>query len=240
LAQLPLEQVQLCPPFETLVPDVYVAQLPVAYADQQPVVPLEPQTFAVPPPPHVPELQLPQFSVPPQPSGIEPQFLPCRAHVVGVQPQTLAVPPPAHVCGAVQEPQARELPQPSGIEPQFLPWAEHDVGMQVPQTLAVPPPPQVWGATHVFPQLRVPPQPSGMPEPHCVGFDAEHVAGTQEEAQTLLLPQVWPDPQVPQLRVLPQPSGIEPQFFPWAEHVVGVQAPPDTAMLTSFATQPPP
>jgi hypothetical protein len=28
---------------------------------------------------------------------------------------------------------------------------------------------------------------------------------------------------VPQLRVLPQPSGIEPQFFPCAAQVVGVQ-----------------
>jgi hypothetical protein len=30
LAQLPLEQVQLCPPLETLVPFVYVKQLPWA------------------------------------------------------------------------------------------------------------------------------------------------------------------------------------------------------------------
>jgi hypothetical protein len=43
----------LCPPVETLVPVVYVAQLAWLYADQQPVVPLAPQTFAVPAPPHV-------------------------------------------------------------------------------------------------------------------------------------------------------------------------------------------
>jgi hypothetical protein len=45
-----------------------------------------PQTFAVPPPPHVcGEVQLPQLNVPPQPFEMLPQFLPCAAHVVGVQ-----------------------------------------------------------------------------------------------------------------------------------------------------------
>src|SRR5262249_44979778 len=70
----------------------------------------------------------------PQPSLIEPQFLPWAAQVVGVQagaPQTLAVPPPPQVWGEVQEPQLRVPPQPSLIEPQFLPWAEHVVGVQV-------------------------------------------------------------------------------------------------------------
>ena len=38
--------------------------------------------------------------LPPQPSGIEPQFLPWAAHEVGVQPQRLGVPPPPQVCGA--------------------------------------------------------------------------------------------------------------------------------------------
>jgi hypothetical protein len=37
---------------------------------------------------------VPQLSVPPQPSGMDPQFLPCAAHVVGVHvfvTQTLLV-----------------------------------------------------------------------------------------------------------------------------------------------------
>ena len=47
---------------------------------------LPPQTFATPPPPHVwGAVHVPQPSVPPQPSVIVPQFLPCAAHVVGVQ-----------------------------------------------------------------------------------------------------------------------------------------------------------
>jgi hypothetical protein len=168
-------------------------------------------------------VQLPQLSVPPQPSGIEPQFLPCFAHVVGVQPQTLAVPPPAHVCGEAQLPQFRVLPQPSGTEPQFLPSAVHDVGVQVPQTLATLPPPQVWGAWQVFPQTRSWPQPSPLViVPHCFGVVVQ-VFGVHVVVQTLAV-QLWPDPQVPQLRVPPQPSGIEPQFFPCAAQVVGVQA----------------
>src|SRR5437899_12062569 len=45
-----------------------------------------PQTFAAPPPPQVcGAVQTPQVSVPPQPSGIVPQFFPWAAQVVGVQ-----------------------------------------------------------------------------------------------------------------------------------------------------------
>src|SRR5437867_5071839 len=45
-----------------------------------------PQTFATPPPPQVcGAVQTPQVSVPPQPSGIVPQFFACAAHVVGTQ-----------------------------------------------------------------------------------------------------------------------------------------------------------
>jgi hypothetical protein len=85
--------------------------------------------------------------VPPQPFGIEPQFLPCAAHVVGVQPHTFAVPLPPQLCGAAHEPHVSVPPQPSGIEPQFLPCAAQVVGVQ-PQTFATPAPPQVFGATH--------------------------------------------------------------------------------------------
>jgi hypothetical protein len=45
-----------------------------------------PQTLATPPPPQVwGEVQVPQVSVPPQPSVIVPQFFPCARHVVGLQ-----------------------------------------------------------------------------------------------------------------------------------------------------------
>jgi hypothetical protein len=59
--------------------------------------------------------------MPPQPSAIEPQFLPCAAHDVGVQPHTLAVPLPPQLWGAVQVPQVYVPPQPSGTVPQFFP-----------------------------------------------------------------------------------------------------------------------
>ena len=80
-----------------------------------------PQTFGVPPPPHVsnPVHGPPQFEVPPQPSGMVPQFLPCALHVVGVQPHTFGVPPPPQVLGALQSPQLRKRPQPLGIFPQL-------------------------------------------------------------------------------------------------------------------------
>src|SRR6185295_16926028 len=50
------------------------------------VVGVQPQTFAVPPPPHVcGAVHVPQSSVPLHPFGIVPQSFPCAAHVVGVQ-----------------------------------------------------------------------------------------------------------------------------------------------------------
>jgi hypothetical protein len=77
--------------------------------------------------------------------GIEPQFLPCAAQLVGVHPHTLAVPPPPQVFGAVQLPQSSDLPQPSLICPQFLPSPTQVLGTHapVPQTLGLPLAPQV-------------------------------------------------------------------------------------------------
>jgi hypothetical protein len=62
--------------------------------------------------------QVPQFSVPPQPSGRLPHEF--DGHVFGVQAfvtQTL----PVHVWLTAQVPQLSVPPQPSGIVPQFLP-----------------------------------------------------------------------------------------------------------------------
>src|SRR2546425_12431207 len=68
-------------------------------------------------------VQAPQVSVPPQPSGIVPQFVPCAAQVVGVQalgggapsPQMFAMPPLPQSCGAVQAPPRTAPPHPRGI-----------------------------------------------------------------------------------------------------------------------------
>lgn len=87
---------------------------------------VHPQTLAVPLPPHesLPE-QLPHGMLPPQPSGMEPQFLPCAAHVVGVHVQTLLL----HVSLPPHEPHPMEPPHPSLMEPQFLPCALQLVGL---------------------------------------------------------------------------------------------------------------
>jgi hypothetical protein len=59
---------------------------------------VQPQTLAVPLPPQLcGDAHVPQLNMPPQPSAIEPQFLPCAAQLVGVQPQTFAVPLPPQV-----------------------------------------------------------------------------------------------------------------------------------------------
>jgi hypothetical protein len=64
--------------------------------------------------------QVPQLSVPPQPSGIVPQFLPCAEHVVGVQPPPVWHVPPVHVC-PVGHVQLIMPPQPSETLPHLLP-----------------------------------------------------------------------------------------------------------------------
>src|SRR5687768_1135999 len=56
------------------------------------------QTFGIPPPPQTASSQVPQFRVPPHPSGMESQFFPSASQVVGVQPQTPGLLPPPQVC----------------------------------------------------------------------------------------------------------------------------------------------
>src|SRR5262249_34039569 len=117
---------------------------PVAVRVSVAVVGAAPHTLGTPPPPQVcGAVQTPQVSVPPQPSGIVPQFFPCAAHVVGVHaapPQTFATPPPPHGWGAVQAPHLGVPPQPFAMLPQFLPCAAQLVGMQVvapPSTILI-------------------------------------------------------------------------------------------------------
>src|SRR5690242_11067151 len=103
--------------------------------------------------------------------------------------------------------------------PQFLFCAAQVLGAQVPgaQTLATPAPPHARPLPQV-PQVRVPPQPSGIvPQFLCA---AVQVVGAQlltfGAAQTLATPappQVSPDLHPPQLSSPPQPSFIVPQFL---------------------------
>ncbi len=66
-----------------------------------------PQTLGVPSAPQIAgAVQLPQSSVPPQPSEIMPHSALSALQVVGTQSHTLGVPPPPHVSGATQDPQS--------------------------------------------------------------------------------------------------------------------------------------
>jgi hypothetical protein len=64
-----------------------------------------------------PSVQVPQFNVPPQPSGAVPQFSPSDAHVCGWQ----QVPEPRHTWPAAQVPQFSPFPHPSCADPHVLP-----------------------------------------------------------------------------------------------------------------------
>jgi len=76
----------------------------------------EPQTLVTPPPPQVPVVQVPQLSVPPHPSEIEPQFLPAEAQLSGVQA--------THWLFTQLEPAAAQVPQ-SIASPQPLNAVPH-------------------------------------------------------------------------------------------------------------------
>jgi hypothetical protein len=235
LAQLPLLQVQLWPPLETRVPSKYPLQFPCAYAVTH-VGALPPQTFAVPPPPHVCGVvhvpQLVTVRIEPQLSAAVtlPQFLPRRVQNAvfdsAAQPHTLVVPPPPHVCGVVHVPQlvtVRITPQLSAAVtlPQFLPAREQKaafVSPAQPHTFVVPPPPHVCGIVHV-PQLvtvRIAPQLSAaVTLPQFFPTRAQKAgfaSGTQLGPQTLATPppmHVCGAVQVPQLftvRGMPQLS----------------------------------
>jgi len=99
--------------------------------DERELVEGLPHTLGVPPPPHVcGAAHVPQLSVPPQPSEIEPQFLPCAAHVVGVHGRVQVLFVQTWPLG--QAPQLSVPPQPLPIEPQ-LP-VMHTAGTQAAVT----------------------------------------------------------------------------------------------------------
>src|SRR5204863_6355488 len=83
---------------------------------------------AVVPPPQVrPVVQLPQLRMPPQPSGIWPQFLPTPPQLRRVQPQTFFLPPPPPAPSVPHDPQSSTPAQPPETRPQFLFSAAHVV-----------------------------------------------------------------------------------------------------------------
>jgi hypothetical protein len=184
------------------------------------VVGVHPHTFAVPPPwQDWGAVQVPQSSVPPQPSEIEPQFLPCAAHVVGVQPQTFAAPAPPHVCGEVQAGQLSKPPQPSDFCPQSPVWQVRGTHRLAPHWLG-PAPPQFGVAVGHVPQSYVPPHPSGT-DPHWADC-ALHDWGVHAHFPFW---HVWlASPQVPQSSALPHPSFTVPHSTPSAGHVDGTQS----------------
>jgi hypothetical protein len=101
--------------------------------------------------PHVPLLQVatkhglagvehvPHVSVPPQPSGADPQCWPAGQVVAGVQPQTPGVPPPPHVCGATQGAGRQFVPQTLALAQQTpatqveVPLTQHVLFPALPQ-----------------------------------------------------------------------------------------------------------
>jgi hypothetical protein len=202
-----------------------------------------PHALAVPAPPHVSgAVQVPQLSVPPQPSACVPHVAPSSVHVFGVQvcaaPQTLGVPPPPQLSSPVHVPQLAIVPpQPSPAGPQLIavppgPAFAHVFGTHMPGGLphwfAIPAPPHVSGEVQV-PHIRVPPQPSACSPQFAPR--SPHVLGTQAlgDPQVLAVP---PPPhvsgavQVPHIRVPPQPSPAGPQVAavppgPALAHVIG-------------------
>jgi hypothetical protein len=87
--------------------------------------------------------QLPQFRVPPQPSGTLPQVAPAPAQVSGVQHC-----PFRQTWFVAQLPQLIEPPQRLLWSPHTAPIAWQVTGVHGEQMFAVPPPPQSWPVGH--------------------------------------------------------------------------------------------
>jgi hypothetical protein len=177
-------------------------------------------------------LQVPQLSVPLQPSGMDPQFLPCAAHVVGVQPPVWQV-PLTQVC-PVGQVHVMVPPQPSDTLPQALPTPPDpqlfgtQVGWHVPLLAAL----QVCPETHE--QLRVPPQPLGMLPQLSPWLPAGHAFTVQPHWFGVPPPpHVCGAVQVPQLIVPPCPSEMVPQLALAEAQVTG--GGPPTTQASGFA-----
>lgn len=178
-----------------------------------------------------PALQVPQSSIIPHVSGIDPQAALCAAHVVGVQPPAsvpASTPPPVHlllvhVCPPPHVPQSSIAVQPSATMPQLSPSEAHVAGTQfVTHLLFV----HVCPAPHI-PQSSVPAQPSEtMPQ---LSLSEPHVAGTHAGAHS-------PATQAsPALHVLP---GAQ-QVCPVAPHAAAVVQVSSVATLDDLVQLPP-
>lgn len=176
---------------------------------------VHPQTFGVPPPPHVcGALHCPQLNVPLQPFEIVPQSLPCFTQVVGVHPHTLGTPPPPHVSQELGHAvgQLTIPPHPSLTLPQ-RPLHDvsgvHGAGPHLP-------PVQCELCWHV-PQKYVPPHPSGC-IPHSTPWSLQDFA-TQVHFE---LTHVRFAAHEPQSRVRLHPSSIVPHVAPRVGHTLPV------------------
>jgi hypothetical protein len=95
----------------------------VVSGTQPPPASPTPQTLGPPPPQNSGGVHVPQGTVPPHPSGANPQFWPA-GHICFTQfgcPHWFATPPPPQVCGGVHIPQGTLPPQPLEAMPQFWP-----------------------------------------------------------------------------------------------------------------------
>jgi hypothetical protein len=178
--------------------------------------------------PHVPHA-----SEPPQPSGIDPQFFPCAAQVVGVQVPPVWQLPLVHV-SPVGQVQVIVPPHPSATEPHALPTPPDPqplgthVGWHVPLLVAL----------HVSPEVQahesVPPQPSGIVPQVSPVLPAGHALTVQPHWLAVPPPpHVCGEAHVPQLTVPPCPSEIVPQFAFAARQRAG--PPPPTEHASGLA-----
>src|SRR5690349_24295041 len=191
-----------------------------------------PQTLVVPEPPHVSPgvVQLPQVTIPPQPSLIVPQLF--GAQVFGLHvPQTLVVPEPPHVSPFAQVPQLSMCPQPSLTLPQFFPCDAHVLGTQLLQTLSTQNSPSAQ-----LPHGTMAPVHGLVTVPQFFPWRL-HSAGGEAGLQTLFTHVSVAGHPLPQVSVPPQPSEMVPHSAPTASQVMRAHAP--QVLVTASQTCPP-
>src|SRR5262249_14675891 len=188
-----------------------------------------------PPPPHVcGAVHVPQTSVPPHPSGMEPQFLPWALHVVGVQVSGLLMNRvwltqlrPTHAESTAAESTAGTLVVMGKLAVVVVAGTVTLGGAPVPLSLTTRPPAGAGPESVTVPVAGLPPTTGFGLKVRLLGTGG----GVAHTPATPPPPQICGSAQVPQPSHPPQPSGSAPHVLPWAAQVVGVHPPPQTLAL---------
>jgi hypothetical protein len=198
-------------------------------------------TLGAPPQTGVGAAHVPQSIMPPQPSGIVPQFLFSAEHLTGVHPHSAGVPPPPQVCGKVHPGQVMWPPQPSDTVSPHWPGVQ-SAGVNGTHALHGAGAPPSAG-----PHWSMPPHPSGI-DPQVTPIWTQVTLVHPHTPAFAPPPHVSGNAQPGQCRTLSHPSEMTPHVLGGqavkgthavAPHLFGAPGPPSAAPPPQYGVAPP-